>query len=153
MARQFMAADYTTILDVKIRLGDVLPANHLARFVVSIIGQLDLQSIYAGYGEQGGAPYAPELLLGLLVYGYATGVFSTRKLERSTYESIPFIYIAGGKHPDHDTINTFRSQHLEELKELFVQVLLIAQATGVLKLGSISIDDEVVEWFRTRHSE
>jgi transposase len=140
MTRHFITADYDEVLDTKIRLGDVLPANHLARFVVSTIGQLDLQAIYAGYGEQGGVAYAPELLLGLLIYGYATGVFSSRKLERATYEVVPFIFIAGGKHPDHDTINTFRSHFLSEVKELFVQVLLIAQAMNILQLGNISLD-------------
>jgi transposase len=140
MSRRFISADYEQVLETKIRLGDVLPANHLARFVVDIIGQLDLQSLYAGYGEQGGAAYAPEMLLGLLVYGYATGIFSSRKLERATYESVPFIYIAGGTHPDHDTLNTFRHRFLGELQELFVQVLLLAQAMGVLQLGNISLD-------------
>jgi len=140
VSRKFIAADYEEILDARIRLGDVLPANHLARFVVSIIGELDLGGIYAGYGEQGGVAYAPELLLGLLVYGYAMGVFSSRKLERATYEVVPFIFIAGGKHPDHDTINTFRSNFLEEVKELFVQVLLIAQEMKLLQLGNISLD-------------
>lgn len=140
MARQFIRADYDEILDARIRLGDVLPANHLARFVVRVIGELDLQPIYADYGEHGGAAYTPEMLLGLLVYGYATGTFSSRKIERATYESVPFIYLAGGKHPDHDTINTFRSRFLVELKELFVQLLLLAQALEVLQLGNISLD-------------
>jgi transposase len=140
MTRRYITADYEEVLDSKIRLGDVLPASHLARFVVSIIGQLDLQPIYDGYSEKGGVAYAPEMLLGLLIYGYATGVFSSRKLERATYEVVPFIYIAGGKHPDHDTINSFRSRFLNEVKELFVQVLLIAQAMKLLQLGNISLD-------------
>ena len=140
MSRNFISADYEAVLDVKIRLGDVLAADHLAHFVVSIIKQLDLKGIYAGYSEQGGAAYAPELLLGLLIYGYATGVFSSRKIERATYEVVPFIFIAGGKHPDHDTINNFRSHFLSEVKELFVQVLLIAQAMNILRLGNISVD-------------
>ena len=140
MAREFISADYEEILEARIRLGDVLPANHLARFVVGIIGGLDMHTIYAGYSERGGAAYAPEMLLGLLVYGYASGLFSSRKIERATYESVPFIYIAGGKHPDHDTINTFRRRFLEELKELFVQVLLLAQGMNVLHLGTISLD-------------
>jgi transposase len=90
--------------------------------------------------RRGGVAYAPEMLLGLLIYGYATGVFSSRKLERATYEVVPFIYIAGDKHPDHDTINSFRSRFLNEVKELFVQVLLIAQAMKLLQLGNISLD-------------
>lgn len=140
MTRNFISADYEAVLDAKIRLGDVLAVDHLAHFVVSIIKQLDLKGIYAGYSEQGGAAYAPELLLGLLIYGYATGIFSSRKIERATYEVVPFIFIAGGKHPDHDTINNFRSHFLSEIKELFVQVLLIAQAMNILRLGNISVD-------------
>jgi transposase len=140
MARRFITPDYEEMLEARIRLGDVLPQTHLARFVVQLIGELDLQRLYADYGEQGGVAYAPEMLLGLLVYGYATGIFSSRKIERATYESVPFIYIAGGKHPDHDTINTFRTRFLGELKELFVQVLLMAQAMDVVQLGNISLD-------------
>ena len=89
----------------------------------------------------GGEAIAPETLLGLLFYGYATGVFSTRKIEKASYESIPFHHIAGGLHPDHDTITHFRKTFLEEIQELFVQILLVAQAAGVLKLGNISLDD------------
>jgi transposase len=90
--------------------------------------------------SRGGAPYAPELLFGLLAYGYATDTFSSRKLERATYESAPFRFIAGNLHPDHDTIASFRKTFLPELQDLFVQVLLRTQTMGVLKLGNISID-------------
>jgi len=144
MAREFIKANHEDALESRIRLGDVLPADHLARFVVRVISELDLQPIYSRYKEGGGVAYAPEMLLGLLLYGYATGVFSSRKIERSTYESIPFIYIAGGRHPDHDTVNTLRSQFLEKLKDVFVQVLLVAQAMGLLKLGNISLDGSKV---------
>src|SRR6266700_3670418 len=84
---------------------------------------LDLSALYAKYGSRGGEPYAPELLLGLLLYGYATGVFSSRKIERATYEAVPFRFIAGNLHPDHDTLAAFRRTFLPELKDLFVQVL------------------------------
>jgi transposase len=140
MSRTFKTADYDATLDVTVRLGDCLPPDHLARFVVDIIAQLDLSAIYARYSTRGGQPYAPEILLALLFYGYATGVFSTRKLERATYETVPFRFIAGNLHPDHDTLATFRKTFLPELKDLFVQVLLLAQASGVLKLGNISLD-------------
>jgi len=80
------------------------------------------------------------VLLGVLVYGYATGVFSSRKLEQATYECVPFRYLAGNLHPDHDTLATFRKTFLPELKDLFVQVLLLAHLAGVLKLGRISLD-------------
>src|SRR5215210_4073948 len=117
-----------------------LPPDHLARFVVDTIAQLDLAAIYARYAARGGQPYAPEILLGLLFYGYATGTFSTRKIERATSETVPFRFIAGNLHPDHDTLATFRKTFLPELKDLFVQVLLLAQVAGVLKLGNISLD-------------
>jgi transposase len=140
MTRSFKTADYDATLDVTVRLGDCLPPDHLARFVVDTIAHLDLSAIYTRYGSRGGQPYAPQILLGLLFYGYATGVFSTRKLERATYESVPFRFIAGNLHPDHDTLATFRKTFLPELKDLFVQVLLLAQLAGVLKLGNISLD-------------
>src|SRR5918911_4500779 len=140
MARTFTTVDYQATLETRVRLGDCLPPNHLARFVVDSVAQLDLSALYAHYGTRGGEPYAPEVLLGLLLYGYATGVFSSRKIERATYEAVPFRFIAGNLHPDHDTLATFRKTFLPELKELFVQVLLLAQAAGVLKLGNISLD-------------
>ncbi len=140
MTRTFKTADYDATLDVTVRLGDCLPPDHLARFVVDMIAQLDLSAIYTRYGSRGGQPYAPDILLALLFYGYATGVFSTRKIERATYETVPFRFIAGNLHPDHDTLATFRKTFLPELKELFVQVLLLAQVAGALKLGNISLD-------------
>jgi len=133
-------ANYEETLNQTIRLGDALPSDHLARFVVDILEQLDLSKIYGQYAPVGGEAMAPEILLGLLFYGYATGVFSSRKIEKATYESIPFRYVAGGQHPDHDTIANFRKTFLADIQELFVQILLVAQAAGVLKLGNLSLD-------------
>ena len=140
MSRKFKTVNYEETLKQTIQLGDALPPNHLARFVVDMIVQLDLSQIYARYAPRGGEAFAPGILLGLLFYGYATGVFSSRKIEKATYESIPFRFIAGGLHPDHDTIANFRKVFLEEIKGLFVQILLLAQEVGVLKLGNISLD-------------
>jgi len=138
--RNFRQADYAATEKIQITLGDALPEEHLARFMVSVVDLLDLSEIYGRYSNRGGMPYAPEMLLSLLLYGYATGTFSSRKLGRATYESIPFRYVAGNMHPDHDTINQFRQENLETLKGLFVQVLMIAHVTGYVKLGNISID-------------
>jgi transposase len=104
----------------------------LARFIVDVIAQLDLSAIYAHYGPRGGEAIAPDMLLGLLFYGYATGTFSSRKIEKATYESIPFRFIAGGLHPDHDPLAHFRKTFLSELKNRFVHILLYAQEVGVL---------------------
>ena len=140
MSRKFKNPDYEATLNQTIRLREALPLNHLARFVVDVIAQLDLSTIYARYASVGGEAIAPEILLGLLFYTYATGLFSSRKIERATYESIPVRFVAGGVHPDHDTIAHFRKTFLAEIQELFVQILLLAQAAQVLKLGNISLD-------------
>jgi transposase len=140
MTRKFKTVDYEATLNLSVSLREALPPNHLARFVVDVIAQLDLSPVYARYSLVGGEAFAPELLLGLLFYGYATGVFSSRKLERATYESLPFRFLAGGLHPDHDTLANFRKTFLAEMQELFVEILLLAQTAGVLKLGNISLD-------------
>ena len=140
MSRKFRTANYEETLNQTIRLGEALPPDHLARFVVDLVAQLDLGRIYGQYAPVGGEALAPEILLGLLFYGYATGVFSSRKIEKATYENIPFRYIAGGLHPDHDTIANFRKTFLAEIQELFLQILLVAQAAGVLKVGNLSLD-------------
>ena len=140
MTRKFRSADYEATLNLQISVHDVLPPDHLARFIVDVIAQLDLGEIYRQYSEQGAPAYAPEVLLGLLFYGYATGIFSSRQIEKATYEMIPFRYVAGDMHPDHDTIAHFRRENLAQLKDMFVQILLIAQEMGHLQLGHVSLD-------------
>ncbi len=151
MSRTFKTVDYDRALDLTVRLGDCLPPDHLARFVVDSVALLDLSALYARYGSRGGEPYAPEVLLALLLYAYATGVFSSRKIERATYEAVPFRFIAGNLHPDHDTLATFRRTFLPELKDLFVQVLLLAQEAGVLTLGTISLDGTKIHADASKH--
>lgn len=140
MTRKFKTANYEETLKLKVSFSDVLPPEHFARFTVDIVSQLDLSKIYQQYKDEGAPPYAPEVLLSMLFYGYATGVYSSRQIERATYESIPFRFISGDMHPDHDTIATFRKRFLPEIQELFVQILLIAQTMGMLRLGNISLD-------------
>ena len=132
-------------------MDDWLPEEHLARFVVEIVGQLDLRIIKNAYSGNGSKAYHPEMLLALLFYGYATGVFSSRKLERTTYDSVAFRYIAANDHPDHDTIATFRKRFLPELAALFTQILLIAQQMGILKLGKVSLDGTKIKANASKH--
>src|SRR5512133_3956215 len=127
MTRKFKTVDYQAALDQTVSLREALPANHLARFVVELVAQLDLTSIYQRYGSHGSEAYAPEILLALLFYGYATGVFSSRRIEKASYEALPFRFVTGGLHPDHDTLANFRKTFRVEIKELFVQILLLAQ--------------------------
>lgn len=140
MSRKFKTVDYEATLNLAVSVREALPPNHLARFVVDIVAQLDLSNVYAKYAPVGGEAFAPDILLALLFYGYATGVFSSRRIEKATYESLPFRFIAGNWHPDHDTLANFRKTFLAEIQELFVQILLLAQAAQVLKLGNLSLD-------------
>ncbi len=144
MSRSFNTVDDEATLNQTVRLGDCLPPDHLTRVSVDVMAQLDWAPIYARYAARGGAPYAPELLFGLLVYGYATGSFSSRKRERATYESAPFRFIAGNLPPAHETLATFRKTFLPEVHDLFVPVLLLAQAMDVLKLGTSSSDGTTI---------
>ena len=129
-----------------------LPERHLARFIVEVVEQLDLRSMTGSYRGSGSASYHPAVLLSLLVYGYATGVFSSRKLERATYNSVAFRFIAGNEHPDHDTIATFRRRFLKQIETLFVEVLKLAREMGVLKLGTVALDGTKIHANASRHS-
>ncbi len=133
-------------------LDDWLPADHLARFVVDIVEQLDLSPLARQYRGAGSAAYHPSVLLGLLIYGYATGTFGSRRIEQATYESLAFRYIAANTHPDHDTLCTFRKRFLPEIESLFVQVLSIARQMKLLKLGTVALDGTKLHANASRHS-
>src|ERR1700692_2281603 len=128
-----------------------LPQRHLARFVAEVIDGLDLSAMSKSYRGTGSASYHPAPLLGLLVYGYATGVFSSRKLERATYDSVAFRFIVANDHPDHDTIAAFRRRFLPQITALFIQVLSLAREMGVLKLGTVALDGTKIHANANRH--
>jgi transposase len=129
-----------------------LADRHLARFVVEVVDGLNLKAMSKSYRGSGSASYHPAVLLGLLIYGCATGVFSSRKLERATYDSVAFRFIAGNDHPDHDTIATFRRRFLKEIEALFVEVLKLAREMGVLKMGTLALDGTKIHANASRHS-
>jgi transposase len=129
-----------------------LPEDHLARFVVEIVDNLDIANIERAYSGGGIGPYHPRMLLALIFYGYATGVFSSRKIEKGTYDSVPFRYIAVNSHPDHDTISNFRKRFLPEIESFFTQLLLIANRAGCLQLGSVSLDGTKIHANASKHS-
>ena len=131
---------------------DWLPKDHLARFVVDIVDQLDLSGLTRQYRGTGSAAYHPAVMLGLLIYGYATGVYSSRRIEAATYESIAFRYIAANEQPDHDSLCVFRKRFLKEIEALFVQVLCIARQMKLLKLGTIALDGTKIHANASRHS-
>jgi len=133
-------------------IDDWLPEKHLARFVVELVDGLDLSAMIRSYRGSGSAFYHPALLLSVLVYGYATGVFSSRKLERATYDSVAFRFITANEHPDHDTIATFRRRFLKDIEGLFVRVLELAREMGMLKLGTVALDGTKIHANASRHS-
>jgi len=124
-------------------LQDWLPENHLARFVADVSNELDLSAIYAEYERSDGrglSAYHPLLLTRLLVYGYSIGVTSSRAMEKATYDNVAFRYLAADQHPDHDTIASFRRQHVQALGSLFVQALQLCAKAGLVKLGKVAVD-------------
>jgi transposase len=134
-------------------LRDWLPEEHLVYFVSDVVDQLDLSAIHAWYGEEkrGQPPYDPVLMTKLLVYGYCTGVFSSRRLQKRIQEDIPFKVLAAGNEPDFRTISDFRKIHLEALEGLFEQVLELALESGSVKLGRVSLDGTKVKANASKH--
>ena len=152
MADDFRPLDRETPMFLPPSLQEWLPEQHLARFVVDIVEQLDLSEITSRYAGSGGQrAYHPALLVALLFYGYATGVFSSRKLEQATYDSVAFRYITGDQHPDHDTIANFRKRFLAELEGLFKQILEVAATLGALRMGTVSLDGSKVQGNASKH--
>ena len=148
----FIVADHKTDYLLPPSLDDWLNQDHLARFIVEVIDQLDLSELVRQYAGRGSKAYHPATLLGILVYGYATGIFSSRRLEQATYDSVAFRFIAGNHHPDHDSLATFRRRFLDELSDLFLQILEMAKEMKVLKVGNICLDGTKIEANASRHS-
>ena len=126
----------------------------MARFLVDVVSALDLDTIYGSYREKDGrgqAAYAPEMMVRLLLYGYATGVYSSRKIQTRTFEDVAFRFLSGDQHPDHTTIAEFRKRHLEALSGLFTQALLLCSEAGLVKLGHVAIDGTKIKANASKH--
>ncbi len=131
---------------------DWLPESHLARYVVDVVEGLDLSALERAYAGCGSDAYHPALLLSLLIYGYATGTHSSRKIERATYDSLAFRFIACDQHPDHDTLASFRRRFGEQFAALFVQVLEVARENQLSRFGTVSLDGTKIHANASRHS-
>lgn len=153
MAKNWINPDREQLLLLAPSIDDWLPEEHLARFVVDVVERLDLSPIIRKYSPKahGSNPYHPALLTALLFYGYATGVMSSRKIERATYDSVPFRFIAGGHHPDHNTLAEFRRRHLQELSALFLQILLLAKEMKFVKIGTVALDGTKIKANASKH--
>jgi len=131
---------------------DWLPESHLARYVVDVVEGLDLLELERAYAGRGSTAYHPAMLLSLLIYGYATGTHSSRKIERATYDSVAFRFIACNTHPDHDTLATFRRRFGEQFSAIFVQVLQVARENQLSHFGTVSLDGTKIHANASRHS-
>lgn len=151
MPVEFVTIDRDTPYLFPPSIQEYLPEDHLARFVAEMVDQLDMSALSGVYAGKGKKPYHPAMLVALLFYGYATGTFSSRKLEKATYESIAYMYLCGNTHPDHDTIASFRKRFLKELQGFFVEILLLGQAMGLLKLGTVSLDGTKMKANASKH--
>jgi len=148
---RFITADRETAYLLPPSVSEWLPEGHLARFVVDVVDQLNLSELTRQYAGRGSAAHHPGVLLSLLVYGYATGIFSSRKIERATYDSVAFRYLAANTHPDHDTLANFRRRFLPQLEALFVQVLMLARELKLVKLGQIALDGSKIKADASKH--
>ena len=151
MAR-FLPIDRDSVYLFPPSVQDWLPETHLARYIANVIESLDLSGIERAYAGRGSDAYHPASLMSLLIYGYATGVFSSRKIEMATYDSVAFRYLACNRHPDHDTLATFRRHFGDAFQALFVQVLQIAQANQLSQFGTVSLDGTKLHANASRHS-
>jgi transposase len=154
MCKSFLPDDVNQSLLFPPSLHDWLPENHLARFLVDVVSALDLSAIYASYETRDGrgmSAYAPAMMVRVLLYGYATGVYSSRKMEAKTYDDVAFRYLSADAHPDHDTLSEFRKRHLEALAGLFTQALLLCEKAGLVKLGHVSIDGSKIKANASKH--
>ena len=145
MAVEFINIDRETPFLLPASVQDYVAEKHLARFITEIVSQLDLREMVGQYSGRGSKPWPPSMMVALLFYGYATGIFSSRKLERASHDSLAFRYICANTHPDHDSIATFRRHFAKPLEACFMQILLIASTMGVLKLGTVSLDGTKVK--------
>ena len=148
----FIVTDRKTDYLLPPSVDDWLNEDHLARYIVEVVDRLDLSRLTRQYAGRGSKAHHPATLLSILIYGYCTGVFSSRKLERATYDSVAFRYLAAGTHPDHDTLATFRRRFFGEFSELFVQVLELAREMKLLKLGNVCLDGTKIQANASRHS-
>lgn len=151
MGERFKTIDRDTEYLFPPSIHDWLPENHLARFVVEVVDGLNLEKLNSSYRGRGSEAFPPGMMVALLFYGYSTGVFSSRKLERSTYDSVAFRYVTANTHPDHDTIAAFRRRFMKELSSAFRQILEMAQAMGLLKVGTVSLDGTKVNASASKH--
>src|SRR5215208_6325202 len=153
MAKTFRPYDLNQQLLLPPDMRDWLPEGHLALFVSDVVDELDLAAIVRAYDgdERGQPPYHPAMMVKLLLYAYCTGRPSSRRIERATHDDVACRVLAADQHPDHDSIAAFRQRHLPALAALFVQVLRLCRAAGLVTLGHVALDGTKVQANASKH--
>jgi transposase len=154
MGKTFRAYDLDQRLLLPPDMRQWVPEGHLALFLLDVVNQLDLTEILGVYERgdgRGQPPYHPVMMVTLLLYAYCTGKPSSRRIERATHEEVPYRVLAGDQHPDHDSIAAFRQRHLRALARLFVQVLQLCEAAGLVKLGHVALDGTKIKANASKH--
>lgn len=154
MGKSFRADELNQSLLFPPSLHDWLPDNHLARFLADVVNALDLDAIYLSYNEKDGrgmSAYAPAMMVRVLLYGYATGIYSSRKIQAKSYDDVAFRFLSADEHPDHSTLAEFRKRHLEALAGLFTQALQLCAKAGLVKLGHVAIDGTKIKANASKH--
>ena len=145
------APDQELLLPVSLR--EWLPEDHVAYFISEVVEELDLSAFYAPYQGDGRRkmPYEPSMMLKVLIYAYVSGTFSSRKVARKLEEDVAFRVLAAGNFPKHRTICEFRKRHLKDFKALFVEIVQIARAAGLVSLGTLAVDGTKVRANASKH--
>lgn len=154
MSKTFRPYEPGQLLLLSPDMRDWLPEGHLACFLSDVVDQLDLSAIFEAYEAHDGRgqpPYHPRMMVKLLLYAYCMGKPSSRKVERATYEEVPYRVLAADQHPDHDSIAEFRKRHLQALGSLFVLVLELCKASGLVKLGHVALDGTKIKANASKH--
>jgi transposase len=154
MGKSFRADELNQSLLFPPSLHDWLPDHHLSRFVADVVSALDLDAVYSSYNEKDGrgmAAYAPAMMVRVLLYGYAIGVYSSRKIQAKTYDDVAFRFLSADAHPDHSTLAEFRKRHLQALAGLLVQALQLCSKAGLVKLGHVAIDGTKIKANASKH--
>ena len=154
MGKSFRADDLNQSLLFPPSLHDWLPDNHLARFLADVVSALDLEAFYSSYNDKDGrglSAYAPAMMVRVLLYGYATGIYSSRKIQTKTYDDVAFRFLSADEHSDHSTLAEFRKRHLQALAGLFLQALQLCAKAGLAKLGNVAIDGTKIKSNASKH--
>ena len=151
MGNRFVNVDRDTPMLLPVDLRDWVPADDMVHFVLEVVDRVP-ESMFSVNRRGSGSPqYPPHMMMALLIYCYSHGVFSSRRIERATWHNIAVRFLTGDTHPDHDTICTFRREHREAIKEVFLQITRLAQEMGVLKIGTVSIDGTHIKANASKH--